>query len=223
VQAWVRDVRPARVLHFAARVPLDEVARDPLSAFDVNVVGTARLCAALAGLDSVPWLFYASTSHVYESLDRPIGEDDPVKPQNTYAETKHLGEQVVRFHERHGAVRACIGRIFSFYHPSQAKPFLYPSIIERLATRDREQPFVLRGGNDVRDLSTAEDVVDAILQLMDRECEGVVNIGSGVGTKIADFVRRLSGDDLEIVVPSGERRTSLVADVSRLRALLDRG
>ncbi|HTS53510.1 MAG TPA: DegT/DnrJ/EryC1/StrS family aminotransferase [Burkholderiales bacterium] len=196
VEAWVNDVRPARVLHLAARVPLEQVARDPLGAFDVNVRGTARLCAALAGLGIVPWLFYASTSHVYESLDRPISEDDPLKPQNTYAETKHLGEQIVQFHERHGTVRACIGRIFSFYHPSQAKPFLYPSIVERLATHDRERPFALRGGNDVRDLSAAEDIVDAILQLMDRECEGIVNIGSGVGTRIADFVRRLSGGDL---------------------------
>ncbi|MDH3283625.1 MAG: NAD(P)-dependent oxidoreductase [Acidobacteriota bacterium] len=221
VRAWVRDVRPTRVVHLAALVPLDQVAADPLAAFDVNVLGTARLLGALGGLGTAPWMFYASTSHVYASHDRPIGEDDTVEPQNTYGETKHLAEQLVLFHARYGAVRACVGRIFSFYHASQSKPFLYPSIVERLASHDAPKPFRLRGGNNIRDLSSAEQVVEAILRLMERECEGVVNIGSGVGTRIADFVRGLSDEELNIEVPADDPVTCLVADVSRLRSLVD--
>jgi len=223
VESWVRGLRPARVVHLAARVALDDVQRDPLAAFAVNVQGTAHLLGALAGLGTKPWLFYAGTSHVYSSLDRPIGEDGAIQPQNTYGETKWLAEQLVRFFAKHGAVRACVGRIFSFYHRSQSKPFLYPSIVERLAGHDRTKPLQLRGGNNIRDLSNAEDVIEAIVRLMDRECEGVVNIGSGVGKRIADFVRELAGHDVEIEVPPDDPVTSLVADVSRLRSLVGHG
>jgi nucleoside-diphosphate-sugar epimerase len=223
LQEWVERARPDRVVHLAARVPLEQVAADPLTAFDVNVSGTANLLRALAGLPEVPWLFYASTSHVYRSTDSPIGEDGEVRPQNVYAETKWLAEQVVEFHVRRGHVRACIGRIFSFYHPSQAPPFLYPSIVERLARHDPRAPFPLRGGNSVRDLSNAEQVVDAILRLAERESEGIVNIGSGVGTTIADFVRSLAGGELAIEVAQDEPVTALVADVARLRSLTGHG
>ena len=49
---------------------------------------------------------------------------------------------------------------------------------------------------------------------------GIFNIGSGVGTTIADFVRSHSPRGLEIVDASSGPPTSLVADVSKLRSLL---
>lgn len=215
---WIDDAKPTHVVHFAAVVPVGAVERDPVTAFDVNAGGTLRLLCALARSKFVPWLFYASTSHVYASKNRALRESDGTEPQTIYGLTKLAGEELVRFFARTGSVRACVGRIFSFYHDTQQQPFLYPTIRARLASHDPAEPFLLRGGNDVRDFMNAEDVVAVVRQLLEREHEGTVNIGSGKGTKIAEFVRQIAGSrELRIDVPDGARSTRLVADTAALR------
>jgi hypothetical protein len=44
-----------------------------------------------------------------------------------------------------------------------------------------------------------------------------------VGTRIADFVRSRFGSDLRVEIPRDDPATTLVADVSRLRALVGHG
>jgi len=114
----------------------------------------------------------------------------------------------------------CIGRIFSFYHPIQTGSFLYPSLQRRFAAEDLSQPFRLFGADDVRDLSLADDLVAHIRSLLAKQATGLVNIGSGRGTKISDFVQSLAPRRLEIVNASEGNPTSLVADTARLRQLL---
>ena len=114
----------------------------------------------------------------------------------------------------------CIGRIFSFYHPTQSGSFLYPSLQRRFASEDLAQPFRLFGAEDVRDLSLADDLVTHVRALMGKRATGLVNIGSGRGTKIGDFVQSLAPRRLEIINASEGSPTSLVADTARLRQLL---
>lgn len=222
---WIEATAPAALVHLAARVPVVQVNADPATAFDVNVVGTGNLLRAVANSGHRPWLFYASTSHVYRSSDRPLREDDPIEPQTIYGETKELGERVVAFYGRHllPELPTCIGRIFSYFHETQAKAFLYPALVERLAAHPDGEPFEIRGGEDVRDFLSAEQVVDRILALMDRRCTGVVNVASGQGTKIKDFVLQVAQRDLELRVQQDRPPSTLVADVSRLQEVLHGG
>jgi nucleoside-diphosphate-sugar epimerase len=76
--------------------------------------------------------------------------------------------------------------------------------------------------DDVRDLSLADDLVDAIIGLAERQAAGIVNIGSGRGTRIADFVQSLAPRPLRIVPASPGAPTSLVADTAKLRQILGR-
>jgi UDP-glucose 4-epimerase/GDP-4-dehydro-6-deoxy-D-mannose reductase len=115
-----------------------------------------------------------------------------------------------------------VGRIFSFYHPEQAGSFLFPTLQRRFANEDLTQPFPLHGVDDIRDLSLADDLVDAIIGLAERRASGTINIGSGLGTRIADFVQAHAPKPLQIVPASTAAPTSLVADISRLRQLLGR-
>ena len=66
------------------------------------------------------------------------------------AELKRLGEQVVEASAAAAGVPYCIGRIFSFYHPTQTGSFLYPSLQRRFATEDLTKPFRLFGAEDVK-------------------------------------------------------------------------
>ncbi len=220
LQGWVEQAQFDAMLHFAAVVPTQVVQNDPARAFRVNVGGTANLISALTACRSKPWLFYASSSHVYRPQQEPLREDAPVSPINPYGLSKRMGEQVVESSADTAGIPWCIGRIFSFYHPEQTGSFLYPTLRHRFATEDLSRPFPLHGVDDVRDLSLADDVVARILALAERQATGIINIGSGRGTKISDFAQSQAPQPLRIVPASSSPATSLVADISRLRQFL---
>lgn len=220
LRTWLQAGDFDAVVHFAALVPTQSVQANPARAFQVNVGGTANLVAELGALPRKPWLFYASSSHVYQPQATPIAETAPVAPINPYGLSKRLGEQVVEASAAAAGVPYCIGRIFSFYHPTQTGSFLYPSLQRRFAAEDLTQPFRLFGAEDIRDLSLADDLVAHIRSLLAKQATGLVNIGSGQGTKIKDFVQSLAPRRLGIVNASDGPPTSLVADISRLRQIL---
>lgn len=220
LESWVAEARADAVLHFAAVVPTQVVLADPARAFRVNVGGTANLISALAACERKPWLFYASSSHVYRPQPEPLREDAPVSPINPYGLSKRMGEQVVETAAGSAGLPWCVGRIFSFYHPEQTGSFLFPTLQRRFATEDLDRPFPLHGLDDVRDLSLADDLVDAIIALAERRAAGVVNVGSGRGTRIADFVQSVAPRPLLITPASSGVPTALVADIARLRQLL---
>jgi nucleoside-diphosphate-sugar epimerase len=219
VEDWIERVRPTHLFHLAARVPVSEVERDPVEALGVNAFGTYNVLDGIRKHSPKAWIFIASTSHVYRNSTLPVSEVDEIAPQTTYGETKYLAEQIAQFFGRNTGARVCIGRIFSFYHPTQRKPFLYPSIVERLAEHDRAQVFVLKGGEDVRDIMSADDVVENMIKLMAIEHTGTINIGTGRGTSIHDFVARMGGEGLRIQVVQERTATTLVADISKLKEL----
>lgn len=220
LQAWAVEAQAEAVLHFAAVVPTQTVQADPAHAFRINVGGTANLVSALAVCERKPWLFYASSSHVYRPQSEPLREDAPVSPINPYGLSKRMGEQVVESSAGPAGLPWCVGRIFSFYHPDQTGSFLYPTLQRRFATEDLTQPFPLHGVDDVRDLSLADDLVAAIVELTERQAAGIINIGSGRGTRIADFVQSLAPMSLNITSASTGTPTSLVADTKKLRQIL---
>lgn len=222
LQAWAAEAQAEAVLHFAAVVPTQTVQADPARAFRVNVGGTANLVSALAACGCKPWLFYASSSHVYRPQPESLREDAPVSPINAYGLSKRMGEQVVETSAGPAGLPWCVGRIFSFYHPDQTGSFLYPTLQRRFATEDLAQPFPLHGVDDVRDLSLADDLVAAIVDLTERQAAGIINIGSGRGTRIADFVQSHAPQALRIVPASTGTPTSLVADTAKLRQILGR-
>jgi nucleoside-diphosphate-sugar epimerase len=222
LRGWATEEQPDAVLHFAAVVPTQTVQADPARAFRVNVGGTANLVSALAACERKPWLFYASSSHVYRPQPEPLREDATVTPINPYGLSKRMGEQVVEVSAGPAGLPWCVGRIFSFYHPEQTGSFLYPTLRRRFETEDLGEPFPLHGVDDVRDLSLADDLVDAIIGLAECRAAGIVNIGSGRGTRIADFVQSLTPRPLRIVPASSGPPTSLVADTAKLRQILGR-
>jgi nucleoside-diphosphate-sugar epimerase len=222
LQSWATGKKFDAVMHFAAIVPTQVVQSDPALAFRVNVGGTANLISAFNKAEGKPWIFYASSSHVYRPQLEPIAENAIISPMNAYGLTKRMGEQVIEHSSAAAKLPWCIGRIFSFYHPEQKGSFLYPTLQKRFATENLNEPFVLHGMNDVRDLSLADDLVAIIIGLAEKRATGIVNIGSGRGTRISDFVQSLAPKPLQIIPASTGTPTSLVADTTRLSQILER-
>ena len=225
VIAWVRSLdKIDAILHFAAIVARTEVERDPTAANQVNVGGGEALLAAVSQISERerPWTFVASTAHVYKSSNAPLSESDAVEPISTYGRTKLAAEKVCRrFSEAHG-LDICIGRIFSFTSPYQNRHFFIPAMFQKIAEAPENARLDIPGLLGVRDFLSATLVSRAIGVLAKMKPTGLINIGSGRGTRLLDVCLEirdlLHRDDVEIV-PSSSERSSLVADVSRLRSL----
>lgn len=215
VKEWINSNSFSEIIHLAAVVSTKEVDKDLKRAYNVNVLGTKNLIEELIKLEKKPWLFYASTSHIYKSKKKPILEEDEKEPISEYGMTKYLAEkEIINNYDNF-----CIGRIFSFYHTTQKKPFLYPSILERLEKEDLNKTFELFGAESIRDFLDAEKVVEIILVLMGGNVKGIYNIASGKPTKIKEFVQNMAPHELKII--SKGDPDYLVAEISKLNKVLN--
>jgi len=117
---------------------------------------------------------YLSTGEVYGDAPVPWREDGPVQPRSAYARTKLDGEAAL--------ADAVVLRIGVVYGPGQAPPMVLPSIVDAVRAR---RPIALTAGTQTRDFVFVDDVGDAIARALAAP-PGVINIGSGVETRVRD-------------------------------------
>jgi nucleoside-diphosphate-sugar epimerase len=222
IQHWVRSTRPNALFHLAAVVPVGSVENDPIRAMEVNATSMLPLLAALKEHAPRCWLYYASTSHVYRSSDLPLSEISTTIPLSLYGATKLAGETLLRPLAERLSVKLCIGRIFSYFHERQDESFLIPGIVKRVSSAPNSGFIELRNTQSKRDFLHASMVVDALLHLLDRRFSGTVNIASGRAISVGEIAARVinrSGKHLKILPVDTEEPSTIVADVTRLRAL----
>lgn len=230
VKRWITDASPSLVIHLAAVVPTVAVSANPAHAMRVNANATVGLVEAMAGLPEPPWLFHASSSHVYAPVavgagsPIPLHEDSPLQPGTFYGATKLASEMIVEPLARQLSVPACIGRIFSFFHESQPPSYLVPGLFAR--ARDAGPTgFPVHDADAVRDFLYAEWVIDAILHLAVARARTTLNIASGEGIRVDEMARRVleySGKAVPINPIPAASPGALIADVSRLRKAIGR-
>jgi nucleoside-diphosphate-sugar epimerase len=225
--AWIAALRPTLVFHLAAIVPVTRVQAEPVQAMRVNAFAPLGLVDALARHAPDAWLFHASTSHVYASPAsgrvRRLAETAPCDPVSLYGATKLAGERVLAPLAAQFGVSTCIGRIFSYFHESQAPSFLVPGLVARIEAAAPGSVLDVADADSVRDLLYAGHVVDAILHLAARRHTGLLNIASGRGRTVgslADALAAQAGKHLTVRHLPAARPTALVADVTRLRTAL---
>lgn len=205
-----------KVIHLAALVPVASVRADPARAYAVNVGGTINLLSALDGQDAS--FLFCSSSHVYAPSGAPIAEDAEKAPASLYGRTKWAAESAAADICEATGRAFCAARVFSIHDPAQTGSFLRPAVERRLAEEDLTKPFELPGGDSVRDFLPAERAAELVVRLTLAAATGPVNVASGRGTTIRDFVQGLSPAPLDIRATGGT--DTLVADISRLRQIL---
>ena len=101
------------VLHCAARSLVGESVQDPAKYYRDNVAGGVALLEA-ARTAGVRRLVFSSTASVYGVPDAtPIDEDAPLRPINTYGETKRTFESALRWYAGAYGMRSVVLRYFN--------------------------------------------------------------------------------------------------------------
>ena len=86
------------MVHMAAQAFVRQSFREPVETFATNVMGTAHLLSAVAGLEHVQAILIVTSDKVYENCDhgRPFREDDPLGGDDPYSASKVAAEHLAR-------------------------------------------------------------------------------------------------------------------------------
>ena len=225
---------PEVVFHLAAQAFVPLANREPVDTYRTNVLGTARLFAALAAVYApgrAPRVLYVSSAEVYGARDPseyPLHEELAPRPATPYAASKLGGEAVALAATHTHGIPAIIVRGFNQIGAGQDVRFAIPSFALRLAEiAAGATPLLLVGNLEAqRDFLDVRDSVRAYLALASRGRPGeVYNVCSGRPVSIAEMLRRLisiAGVAVEVREDPERLRPSDVplsyGDASKLRA-----
>jgi len=232
------------ILHCAARSLVGESVRDPARYYRDNVAGGIVLLEA-ARQAGVGRVVFSSSAAVYGVPDAtPIPEDAPLRPINTYGETKRTFEGALRFYGEAYGLRSVSLRYFNVAGATDRngelhdpETHLIPNVLRAVETG---RPITLFGddyptddGTCVRDYIHVADLADAHLTALEATATTdprtdtalVCNLGIGAGfsvRQVVDAAAAVVGRPIPQTM--GPRRVGdppvLVAAADRARELL---
>jgi nucleoside-diphosphate-sugar epimerase len=208
------------VIHAAGPSSVADSFAHPREYMRVHAVGTTALLEACVRA-GVRRIVHISSAEVYGNRVPPVvSESAPSNATSPYGAAKIAAEQMVRAFAISGKVEAIALRLFSVYGPRMSARGVVSDVLRQASPRATIR---VRDPRPVRDFCFVEDVAGAVVSACRVDVDGfaAVNVGSGVGTSVADLVRvcaELTGaSGLE---QSGEKR-SPGTDVDRLVANTD--
>ncbi len=187
VEAAVKAVQPAIVLHLAAQSSVAQSGKAAAETWKANVVGSYNLAAAIAGAAPGANLIFAGSADVYGLACNAgdVTEETPPQPQNVYARSK-LSAEAVLADVLPSSARLVTLRPANHTGPGHDERFALPSFAAQIARIEAglQQPVLEIGNLDVfRDFLDVADVTDAyvavIAGLAEQPGRALYNIGSG--------------------------------------------
>ncbi len=217
------------VVHLAAVPSVPRSIADPVTSHEANATGTLNvlLAARDAGASRI---VLASSSSIYGANPAlPKRESLTPLPMSPYAVSKLAGESYGRsFYEVYGLETVAL-RYFNVFGPRQDPNSEYAAVIPKFiwALRNGEPPVIFGDGEQSRDFTYVENVVDANIAALERPDVGgrIYNIACGrriTLNALAQSLREELGSSVEVVhgpARPGDVRHS-VADVSLAEAEL---
>lgn len=220
-----------RVLHLAGVSSIRDSYDDPVTRYEVNLMGTVMLLHALTEEGWRGRFLFVSTGAVYGSPDlvtAPLREDTPIAPPSPYAASKAGAEFAVLEWARRTSNSAVLARPFNHVGAGQSSHFFLPSMAQQITAVPRGQSVVVEVGNlsSYRDFLHVDDVIDAYQALLEKGEDGqVYNVAGGSSatlTSILDGLIAASGRRVEIQVRSDRFRSEpsrpLEISTERLRS-----
>ena len=184
------------VIHLAARASVPKSVADPILSNSVNIDGTLNVLVAARDAKVRRYVFAASSSAYGETPTLPKVETMQPQPISPYGVTKYAGELYAQVFSRvYGLETACL-RYFNVFGPRQDPSSQYSGVLSRfmLAVLQNEPPTIFGDGEQSRDFTYIDNVVDETL----RACEAngasgqVFNGGTGARITLNDVVKLLA-------------------------------
>jgi nucleoside-diphosphate-sugar epimerase len=217
------------VFHQAALPSVPRSIQDPLTSNAANVIGTLNLL--LASRDSgVRRVVFASSSSIYGADPTlPKNEDRAPMPISPYAVAKLASEGYCRSFSQVYGLETVALRYFNVFGPRQDPLSQYAAVIPRFITAllEDEAPVVFGDGEQSRDFTYIDNVIDANLRAADAADVSGQTFNIACGERISlnqllEEIRGIVGTDVKasyLESRQGDVKHSL-ADISKAREQL---
>ena len=210
------------IFHEGAIASVPRSIANPVATNEANVTGTLNVLVAARDC-SVRKVLFASSSSVYGNTKTlPKCEDMVPNPLSPYAVSKLTGEYYMNVFSEVYGIQTLSLRYFNVFGPRQDPKSQYAAVIPNFITGilKHKSPTVYGDGGQTRDFTYVKDVVQANIQAMESDAQGVFNVAYCKRidlNELASLIMEITG----IVVPlvyepprTGDVRDSL-ADITR--------
>lgn len=219
------------ICHQAALGSVPRSLADPVTTNEVNIGGFLNMILAAKQNDVNRFVYAASSSTYGDSTQLPKREDLIGKPMSPYAVTKYVNELYAHVFGLNFGMKHIGLRYFNVFGPGQDPKGAYAAVIPLFiqAVLDNESPLINGDGEQTRDFTYIDNVVEANMHALFSTNEAalntVYNIAYGQQTSINQLVSAILNQEKKEIKPvyrgsrSGDVRNSL-ADISKARTLL---
>lgn len=219
------------ICHQAALGSVPRSLADPVTTNEVNIGGFLNMMLSAKENDVKRFVYAASSSTYGDSTQLPKREDLIGKPMSPYAVTKYVNELYAHVFGLNFGMKHIGLRYFNVFGPGQDPKGAYAAVIPLFiqAVLDNESPLINGDGEQTRDFTYIDNVVEANMHALFTANEAalntVYNIAYGQQTSINQLVSAILNQEKKEIKPvyrdsrSGDVRNSL-ADISRARTLL---
>ena len=212
--------------HMAARAGVRQSFLEPYGYVLDNTVATTNV-ANFCKVTGVSSFILASTSSIYgDSGDNLMREnkDERIQPPSVYASTKLSGEILAKTILDESDTKVLIPRFFTVYGPYGRPDMSILRFIHWIINREEVQVF--GNGEQRRSFTYVDDVVSALVKVMNHNSSDTFNIGSN-NTVSLNRVIEIIEDSTEIksIVVNKERAIKdpdvVQPDLSHIKQTLD--
>lgn len=208
------------VIHLAGKTYVPDSWENPTDFFKTNLLGTLNTIE-FCRRATLPMTYVSA--YIYGHPEKlPIDEKAKVCPNNPYAKSKYMSEELCEFYCQAFEMDISVLRLFNVYGTGQNNKFLIPCIIEQTL-----------GSNEnitVQDLEPRRDYVyiDDVCSAIERSVAGtkgfqLYNVGSGRSYSVKDviqIVQEKAGTNKTVVSKQNARKNELnnvVADITAIQ------
>jgi len=151
-----------QVFHLAGRTFVPDSWEKPLEFHRTNALGTGNVLE-YCRLHGARLTFVSA--YLYGLPDRlPVWEQCLPRPNNPYALSKYIAEQLCEFYAAYHGVHVTVMRPFNLFGPGQKEHFLIPHIVNQVRLR---QAIHVKDLEPRRDYLYVDDLVDALMRTLD--------------------------------------------------------
>jgi nucleoside-diphosphate-sugar epimerase len=217
------------VIHLAARTSVPRSVADPLETNRVNIDGTLNVLVAARDAKARRFVYAASSSAYGETPTLPKTETMPPEPISPYGVTKFVGELYAQVFGRAYGLENVSIRYFNVFGPRQDPTSQYSGVLARiaLALLESQPPVVYGDGEQSRDFTYIDNVVDETLRACEAPNASGMVFNGGTGARITlnevlKLLEKITGQKIQAKYEpprTGDIRHSQ-ADISLARKIL---
>jgi len=162
-----------QVYHFAAQAIVKKALKDPINTYEINVMGTLNLLEACRQAE-VDKVLIQSTDKVYGEKLAANPEDPPIAG-GIYETSKACADLIAQSYMKTYEMNIVIPRSCNVYG-YDLSPRIIPNTIRQCLRH--QDPIIFKGEKTMRQYIYVEDLVDALIHLMNGDYTGVFNVAT---------------------------------------------